>query len=213
MVATDPVPRPARWQRRKQARPHEIIAAALDLFVEHGFASTRLMDVARRAGVTKGTLYLYFTDKHALFRAVVQEAVVPEIVQMETMVREHRGSYADTIRLLVHHWWRIVGETKLCGVPKLVIAEAAHFPDLARFFVQHVVRRGRKLFASLIREGIRAGEFRDCDVRYATRLLISPVVFAAIWEKSLKSFDAEPYNARRMLDLHLDLFLRGLAAR
>ena len=204
---------PARWRRRKDARPREIVAAALDVFVERGFAATRLTDVADRAGITKGTLYLYFADKHALFRAVVQEAVVPEIARMENIVRDRSGPCAETIRLLVQHWWRIVGESTLCGIPKLVVAEASNFPDLARFFVQHVVRRGRKLFAALIREGIRRGEFRDCDVRYATRLLVSPLVFAAIWERSLKPFDREPYNARRMLDLHLDVFLRGIAAR
>jgi len=212
MAAAHTVSDRVRWRRRKDARPQEIVAAALALFVERGFAATRLIDVARAAGVTKGTLYLYFTDKNALFRAVVQEAVVPEIARMEHIARDYPGSRADAIRTVVHHWWKIVGESQLCGIPKLVVAEAGNFPDLARFFVQQVVRRGRKLFGLLIREGIRRGEFRDCDVRYATRLLISPVVFAAIWERSLKPFDPEPYAARRMLELHLDVFLRGLAA-
>ena len=211
MAASPSASMRARWRRRKDARPNEIVAAALAQFVERGFTATRLDDVARRAGITKGTLYLYFTDKDALFRAVVKEAVVPELARMEQIAREQSGSRAEAIRTVVDHWWKIVGESELCGIPKLVVAEAANFPDLARFFVQHVVRRGRQLFARLIRQGVRSGEFRACDVRYATRVLMSPVVFAAIWERSLKPFDSEPYSARRMLDLHLDIFLRGIA--
>jgi AcrR family transcriptional regulator len=211
MASPTPLTAPARWRRRKEARPQEIVSAALHMFVERGFAATRLEDVARRAGVTKGTVYLYFEDKHALFRAVVQQAVVPEIQRMEELVRDHRGSAAEAIRALVRHWWAVVGESHLCGIPKLVIAEAGNFPDLGRFFVQRVVRRGRKLFSQLIRDGVRRGEFRKCDARYATRLLMSPMVFAAIWERSLKAYDKEPYSARRLIEIHLDVFLRGMA--
>lgn len=205
--------RQRRWQRRKQARPGEIAAAALELFTERGFAATRLDDVAHRAGVTKGTLYLYFKNKDALFRAAVRAFVLPELERAEEQVADFKGNTRDLVRELVHRWWDTVGETRLCGIPKLVVAEANNFPDLGRFFVNQVVRRGRKLFATVIERGIRRGEFKRCDVNHAARVLIAPMVFAAIWECSLRPYDRDPYNVRRYLDVHIETFLNGLLKR
>jgi AcrR family transcriptional regulator len=199
-----------RWRRRKQARPGEIAAAALDLFTERGFAATRLDDVAHRAGVTKGTVYLYFRNKDALFRAAVRVFVLPELERAEEQVAHFKGDTRDLVRQLVHRWWDTVGETHLCGVPKLVVAEAKNFPDLGRFFVNKVVRRGRKLFAAVIKRGVGRGEFKPCDVNHAARVLIAPLVFAAIWERSLRPYDRDSYDVRRYLDLHIDTFLNGL---
>ena len=103
--------RPPRWQRRKEARPGEIVAAALEVFVEHGFAAAKLADVARRAGVTKGTLYLYFDSKEALFKAVVRETIVPVIAQGEALARSFTGSARELLERLVREYWRLVGET------------------------------------------------------------------------------------------------------
>src|SRR5213596_3513319 len=109
-------PKP-RWKRRKDARPGEIVAAALDVFVERGFAATKLADVARRAGVTKGTIYLYFENKEALFKAVVRETIVPVIAKGEALVQAFTGSARDLFEKLVRDYWRLVGETNLAGVP------------------------------------------------------------------------------------------------
>lgn len=199
-----------RWRRRKDARPGEIVVAALDLFAERGFSATRLDDVARRAGVTKGTVYLYFKNKKALFRAVMREFILPELERAEDEVAAYEGRIQDLVPELVHKWWRTIGETRLCGIPKLVVAEAQNFPDLARFFVNQVVRRGRRLFASVIARGIESGEFRQCDVNHAARVLLAPMVFAAIWERSLRHYDRDPYDVHRYLDLHVEIFLNGL---
>lgn len=196
-----------RWRRRKAERPSEIISAALDLFVEHGFSATRLQDVAQSAGVAKGTLYRYFDDKEALFRAVVEEVILPELAQTEDMVRQHDGDTPELLRRLVHYWWSKVGETKLCGIPKLVTAEANNFPTSARFFVEKVIRRGRRLFEGVLKQGIERGELRPFDVKYGARLLIAPLVFAAIWERSLRAYDPEPYRPRKLVDMHVESFL------
>src|SRR5437899_10440928 len=139
-VATKRSPRPRarkpRWQRRKEDRPAEIVTAALAEFVERGFAATRLEAVARRAGVTKGTLYLYFDSKEDLFKAVVRETIVPVIAQGEALAQAHTGSARDLFEKLVRDYWRLVGETRLAGIPKLMIAEAANFPQLTRFYYQ-----------------------------------------------------------------------------
>jgi AcrR family transcriptional regulator len=113
-----------RWQRRKDARPEEIVSAALEEFVERGFAATRLDDGARRAGVTKGTIYLYFDGKEALFKAMIRQMLVPHIALGEQLLAEHQGGAADLLRALLHQWWELIGQTKAAGIPKLVIAEA-----------------------------------------------------------------------------------------
>src|SRR3989454_7062886 len=157
VVARHPRKPKPRWQRRKDARPEEIVAAALDVFVEHGFAGARLEDVARRAGVTKGTVYLYFKSKEALFKAVVRQTIVPAIAQGEALAQAFTGSARELLERLVREYWRLVGETALAGIPKLIIAEAANFPALTRFYYEEVVTRRHRLQAGVIERGIKIG--------------------------------------------------------
>ncbi len=206
-------PRP-RWHRRKDARPAELLAAALAVFAERGFAGTRLEDVARRAGVTKGTIYLYFDDKDALFKAVVRETIIPNIARAERDVAQFRGSAAELLRAVITGWWRAMGETQLSAIPKLVMSEAMHFPALARFYQSEVVARGQRLVAGVLERGIAGGEFRPVDVTAATRLAIAPVVLAVVNQHSVYSCvreARETFDAQRYLATHIDIFLRGLA--
>lgn len=202
-------PRP-RWRRRKAARPDEIVAAALDVFVERGFAGARLEEIARRAGVTKGTIYLYFVGKEALFEAVVRESILPSIARAEQAVATDRGAASDLLGSLLRTWWTVMGETRLSAIAKLVIAEAANFPDLARFYHRDVVSRGRRLLAGVLERGIASGEFRPVDVAYATMAAIAPVVFAAIYKHSLHRLEAGQFDLRRYVETHIENFLRGL---
>jgi hypothetical protein len=103
-----------------------------------------------------------------------------------------------------------MGETRVCGIPKLVISEAANFPELAEFYVDSVIKRGRKLVAGMIKRGIESGEFREIDPDYAARIMISPVVFASIWKESLSSFDDE-YDINHFLVMNTEIFLRGIS--
>lgn len=200
-----------RSQRRKSARPGEIVAAALHLFVEHGFAATRLDDVARQAGVSKGTVYLYFDSKEALFEAVVREVIIPQVERSEQLAQQHEGSQSELLRRLVMNWWQSVSTSPICGIPKLVIAESANFPQAAQFFVDNVISRVRRVFNRVIERGIEQGEFRQLDPESATRLLMSPMVLLAIWRHSLMPYDtAYPVDEKTYLQTHLDLFLSGL---
>src|SRR5207302_350644 len=133
-------------------------------------AAAKLADVARRAGVTKGTLYLYFDGKEALFKAVVRETIVPVIAQGEALARSFTGSARELLERLVREYWRLVGETALAGIPKLMMAEAATFPELTRFYYDEVVTRGHRLMAGVIQRGIQNGEFRPVDVTVAAAL-------------------------------------------
>src|SRR5512142_2613766 len=201
-----------RWKRRKEARPGEIVAAALELFVEHGYAATRLDDVAQRAGVTKGTMYLYFDGKEALFKAVVRENIVPALEQAETTIDQHEGPTGELIRQLVRGWWQVMGESNVGGLGKLMVAEAHNFPDLVRFYHDEVVKRGHALFARAIQRGIDRGEFRPIDVPFAVRLAISPVFTATLWNHSFSVCDRSFSDYEAYLALHVEVFLRGLAA-
>src|ERR671928_1938370 len=139
--------------RRKEERPSEIIAAALELFVERGFAATRLDDVARRAGVSKGTPYLYFKNKEDLFRAVVTETIVTQLELGEQTLDQFTGSSEELLRLVLAGWWEFE-TSKACGIRKLMIAEAGNCPSVAEFYVTEVVERGKRFVGRVLERGI-----------------------------------------------------------
>jgi len=209
MNAPENKPHP-RWARRKDARPEEIIAAALDLFVERGFASTRLDDVAARAGVSKGTLYLYFENKEDLFKAVVRGNVLPMLQLGEQLVERFPGSSADLVRQLVRGWWEMTGSTKIAGIPKLMIAEAGNFPDLAKFYYDEVILRALSMLRRVLQRGADAGEFRAVDVDHLVHVALAPLVMLAVWRHSFACCEREQLQPDRYLDTYLDMLLHGL---
>jgi len=202
-----------RWERRKHARPHELLSAALDLFVERGYAATRLEDVARRAGVTKGTVYLYFPSKEELFKAVVREGMVPVLKRGEQMAQAHAGACAGLLRDLLRGWWELIGNTPYGGIPKLMFAECRNFPEIGRFYYSEVMQRGHALLQGVIARGVAAGEFRSLEPELVTRLLIGPVVLLAVWRHSFEFCERRRLDPDEYLDQHIDLLLNGLQAR
>jgi AcrR family transcriptional regulator len=206
---TRATPKP-RWSRRKEERPAELTAAALELFVEHGYAATRLEDVARRAGVSKGTLYLYFDGKEALFQAVVREGLVAALERGERMLEAHRGSAAALLRELMQGWWEVIGNTPFGGLPKLMVSECRNFPELGKFYSSEVISRGYRLIQQVVERGIRTGEFKRLDPEYVTRLVIAPVTLLAIWRHSFDFCDSHRLDPQRYLDHHVNLLLNGL---
>jgi len=203
-------PRP-RWRRRKEARPEEIIAAALEEFGERGFALTRLENVARRAGVTKGTIYLYFPGKEALFKAVVRETIVPVIAEGEKLAQSFTGSARELFEELVRKYWNLVGETAAIAIPKLMMAEAANFPELTKFYYEEVVTRGHRLMAGVIERGIKTGEFRRVNVATAAKLAMSPLLHAAVALRAFAVCMPEGLDVQTYLNTHIELFLHGIA--
>lgn len=204
-------PAPAR-SRRKQARPAELLAAALDTFREKGFAATRMEDIAARAGVSKGTIYLYYPSKQAVFEALVRESILPNLARLEAIQAAASGSCADRLRLFVRSLAEATADARILAIPKLVLTEAGNFPDLARFYRQEVVARGLAMVAGLLEEGMRRGEFRRVEAEPAARLFVGPVMLAALWRSTFGAIEDAPPPPGAMLELHLDLFLRGIAA-
>jgi AcrR family transcriptional regulator len=201
----------SRWRRRKEARPDEILAAALASFAERGFAATRLDDVAARAGISKGTLYLYFNGKEELFEAVVRATLLPHIERLEELATKFEGPSPALLERLLLTFAGVV-ESRVGAIPKLVIAEAGNFPDLARFYLDEVVRRGLRLIGTILHRGIERGEFRRIDVDHAVFCVIAPMLLAALWKNSLEPHDDAPLDAQALARAHIDLLLRGLEA-
>jgi AcrR family transcriptional regulator len=199
-----------RWTRRKDARPAELLASALELFTERGYAATRLDDVAKRAGVSKGTVYLYFSSKEELFKAVIREGLVPVLERGEKMVAEHRGATADLIRSLIYGWWESIGSTPYAGITKLMISECRNFPELGNFYVEEVITRGHKLVRKALQRGVDSGELRAVDCEYATRLVFAPLVLLVVWRYSFDFCGGGKLDADTYMEQHLDILLRGL---
>lgn len=196
--------------RRPQDRSREVVQAALRLFVERGFAATKLEDVARAAGVSKGLPYLYFRSKEDLFKAVIAEAILEPLTLGEQFVAGYDGHSADLLRTLFEKY-RAFNESPSGGVTKLVIGEAAHFPDVARYFIEEVDQRGRRLFETVLRRGVERGEFRPiADIAATVLTIASPLSMFAIWRRSLAPFDATCPTADAFHDAHLDFVLAGL---
>jgi AcrR family transcriptional regulator len=204
-----------RWRRRKDERPAEIIAAALDVFAARGFAAARLEDVAAQAGVSKGTLYLYFRNKEELFKAVVRETLLPNIAQAEARIGAAAGPTPDLLLDILRGLVGMAG-TRLGAIPKLIIAEAGNFPDLARFYVEEVIMRGMGLFAGLLARGAARGEFRAVDAAAAAPMLAAPILLMAIWKNVMEPHAPKTaggaFDSTRFFDAYSDVLLNGLRA-
>ena len=201
-----------RWTRRKHARPEEITAAALELFVERGYAGTRLDDVAARAGVSKGTVYLYFANKEELFKAVVREGLVSPITEFRSAVLEqHQGSAFELLRMMVLGWWERIGATRISGIPKLIVAEAGNFPELARFYLAEVVEPAQAAAVAIVQRGIARGEFREVNAEDVARLMAAPMLGLLMWRNALESFSKLKVDPLGYLEAHLDMLRHGLA--
>ena len=197
--------------RRPEDRAPEIARAALDLFVTKGFAATKLEDVAKAAGVSKGLPYLYFKSKEELFKAVIVEAIGEPLMLATEFVDSFDGPTEELLRQLIGKF-REFAESPLGGVIKLILAEAGNFPDVARFYCSNFEVRGNELFAKVLRRGVARGEFRPIDdIEMTAIILTQPLAMHAVWLRSLAPYDeAQTADSDRFYAAFLDFFLKGL---
>lgn len=198
--------------RRKEARPGELLDAALDLFVEKGFAATRAEEVAARAGVSKGTLFLYFQSKDELFKAVVRENLSGRFKEWDEEFGAFEGSTADMVTYCMNIWWARVGATKASGITKLMMSEATNFPELAAFYQQEVIQPGQALIRRILQRGIDRGEFKAMDLDYAVYSLIAPMIYLIISKHATGiclPCDT-PIDPKRYIDSQINVVLNGL---
>jgi len=171
--------RTPRWKRRPEHRPGQIIEAALEVFGQKGLANARLDDIAARAGVSKGTIYLYFENKEALFREVVRETAIAAIERGEQAPAT--GTPSEQITVVMQRYWEFVRSPAFATIHRLVIGELHQFPDLAKFYAEEVIARGMRLLTGILRRGIETGEFRDMDPAAAARMLVALFVMNGVW--------------------------------
>ena len=211
-----------KWKRRPAARPEEILSAAIEVFGEVGRA--KLDDVARKAGVSKGTLYLYFDSKEELFRRLVQERIVPCFEKAEEYLRESQGTAREMLEWFIRRSWEAVRQPEMVSIARLVHAELANFPDLSRFYFEAVILRNRSLLNQILERGRSTGEFRVVPHDFVLRAVPSATSEVKAVLDPLAAdvaarldvfgvFDPSALTDEELLEGILDLVLHGVLAR
>jgi len=199
-----------KWQRRKEARPAEIVAAALAVFAEKGFASARTEDIAARAGISKGALYLYFPTKEDLFRAVVHEAVVPNIEALTAQLRAADMPFAALVRTMLPRFAEMVLITRLGAVAKMVVGESGNFPELARVWYDSVISRAIGMLSGLIADAQQRGEIRPGDPRTHAFSIMGPMMMGVIWHETFSPIGGEAIDLPAVARQHVETVLGGM---
>ncbi len=203
MPASESKPR-----RRQQARPREIVAAALVEFGEHGFAGARMSDIARRADAAKGTLYSYFPTKQALFEAVITERINGVRSDVDRMIMAQDGTAADILTMALRGLYQRISAGEVGVILRILVAEGRNFPELAGFFHKQIMQNVPKTLERIIQEGIRRGEFREGTYMEDYRVIIGPAIASAIWQNIFGENDQ--IDLDRYAAAHIDLVLNGL---
>lgn len=204
----------ARWRRKKEARPAEILDAALGQFVEKGYRATKMEDIARAAGVTKGTPYLYFQNKEEIFKAIARGTIVANLQQLAQVAADFQGSTSALLHHMIEHWWQQVGSAPSAGLCKLMIAEAANFPELAQFYFEEVIAPSNQMLSMVLERGIASGEFRQVPLVHTVDALLAPLLTTMIFNHSFAQLPGCCIGSTKdplgFLKDALDLVLHGL---
>ena len=196
-----------RYQRRKQDRPQEITNAALAAFAEKGYAATRVDDVAKRAGVSKGLLYLYFKTKEELFKSVIRSLVIPRIDRLTKIVDASEMSSEEFLRGPFLEFAKQLPGSPVSVVVRLMVAEGPKHPDLVSFYWDNVVSRGLAIIEELLARGVRNGEFQKSAVSEQPQLFIMPVVFSVIFNLL---FGERSMDTDKIIETQIDLLITHL---
>ncbi|MDE2133048.1 MAG: TetR/AcrR family transcriptional regulator [Alphaproteobacteria bacterium] len=203
--------KPAKgWTRRKQARPGEILDAALKVFAEKGFAAARMDDIAARAGVTKGTIYLYFPSKEEVFKTLARESIGATLTEVTQRANSFEGSTREFLTMFMVIVGNLVQYGDRAVLPKIIIAESGNFPELARFWRKEVIDKGMAMMTRLIARGVARGEVRELPPAYVARLIIAPFILSIIWRTTFAQTDDVPFDYQKFLATHLEVLLNGL---
>jgi AcrR family transcriptional regulator len=199
-----------RFCRRPEARAEELLEAAIEVFGEFGFRAATLEQVARRAGVSKGTVYLYFTSKEDLFRAMVEKKVIPLIEACEASVRDHAGDSSALLTQMIHRLWEAISRPDMIRLARIIQSELTHFPELKRLYFEQVIQRQRRLLRSIAERGVAAGEFRSEAVQLVPMMVPSLVVHLNQYRFLFGDLDEGLPPSEASRDLVLSLVLDGV---
>ena len=209
--ATELRPRHApKFRRRAEARPDEVLDAALDLFMEKGFSATRVEDIARRAGLSKGAVYLYFPSKEAILEALVKRAIVPIAQTAAAALGSFSGSPRDAFMMLFRLMSERLGEPRVLAVPKLIIREVGAFPDLAIMYRREVIDRALPILIGVVRRGVESGAFRPVDPELAVRSILGPIGLHLLMAEIFGLVPVGGLNLKGLIESHIDILENGL---
>jgi AcrR family transcriptional regulator len=203
-----PVVRRARSEEQRQAKLQAILDAALEVFIEKGFADARLDDVAARAGVAKGTIYLYVASKEALFEALVHSRIAVAIEAIEEKVLALDLPVEATLRMLFAFFRQEVLGTRRKEIIRLILAESGRFPEIAAVYHREVLSRGMRLLRAIARKACERGEFRSDELERFPQLAVAPAIVALLWLNLFQHF--ESLDVEGMFEAHLQLLMRAL---
>lgn len=206
-----PAPLP-RWRRRSEARPEEILDAALASFTERGFEAARMEDIAKAAGISKAAIYLYFPSKMAVLEALIEAKVAPLAMRAQELAAAGMADPLMALRMLATAAAHRMADPKVLAVPRLVISISGRFPEIADYYRTHVVTKARAALESLIDAGKAKGVIRDVDTKAATRAFIGPFFFEAMWTHVLRGETALG-DPQELVELQFDILLNGLERR
>ncbi len=199
-----------RWKRRKDARPQELIDAALTLFGEFGYAQTRLDDVASRAGISKGTVYLYFSSKQDLFEAVVRERAVPWLESIEISGLNSQASMEDQLRSFLSWGWQQFVESRLHLIARIVLSESNNFPHLAQVYLREVMGPVNGLLMGLLERGVARGEVLGEVSQERVRALMARLAWFSVWRPTLAAHSDSPLDEGRYVQEAIDMIIRSV---
>ncbi|HRE43901.1 MAG TPA: TetR/AcrR family transcriptional regulator [Terricaulis sp.] len=205
-------PSAARWKRRAQARPEEILEAALAEFTERGFEAARMEDIAKAAGISKAAIYLYFPSKMALLEALIEAKVAPITEQVAALSAAGLPNPKHALRALADMATHRMADPMIVAVPRLVLGLSGRFPEIADYYRTHVVEKARAALEALVRAGVKQGVFRNVDPRAATRAMIGPLFFEALWTHVLRGESALS-DPHALVNHQFDILLNGLEQR
>lgn len=205
-------PKAPRWRRRAEARPEEILEAALAEFTARGFEAARMEDIAKTAGISKAGIYLYFPSKTALLEALIEARVAPLARQAQTLAAAGADDPLTALRMLATVAAHRLSDPRVFAVPRLVIAVSGRFPEIAEFYRVHVVEKARGALEALIDAGKAKGVIRDVDTRAIARAFIGPLLFEAMWTHVLRGESAFA-DPERLIAQQFDILLNGLEPR
>ena len=197
--------------RHDNTRQH-ILETGQRIIAGKGFASVGLNEILTTAGVPKGSFYHYFDSKEALFKAVIEEGIVPRFEAAEQQAASFEGNSAELLRHLIFLWWQQIGNTPLAGVAKLIISESRNFPEVAQYYHDHVIAQARLLVRAVLERGVARGEFRNIDLDIAIDVIFSPLLMLVLSRFSL-CFCGGANDPEAFLRTHIDLLMRGLLVK
>jgi AcrR family transcriptional regulator len=208
-------PNPTRRRRASAMTPEQrtetILEAAREVFLAKGFAAARVEDVSARAGIAKGTIYLHFDSKEALFKALIASLVTPPLGHMELLLQDDGPPSAELLRRAVEIIRSEILQTERRFVLRLLMTEGHNFPDIAAFYHDAVVARAMRLLRGIVERGVARGEFASDTLARFPQLFAAPMLLAVMWEGLFGARD--PLDVDGLLQAHLDLVLRGIEAR